>query len=191
MQQQNDISDNVLIALRKIIQAIDLNSKRLVKQVGLTGPQLVILHYISSTKEISVGDVAKNVSLSQGTVTGILERMEKRGLVIRKRSSHDKRRVMVSITEPGKELLAKAPPCDAGKFFKEIQQDRKLGTNHDTQYITTTGIHDGCQSHQRRPLFDSCAYRGCGQSERWGRFSRKNLKNKKFHYIKNVRNHLS
>ncbi len=122
MQQQNDISDNVLIALRKIIQAIDLNSKRLVKQVGLTGPQLVILNYISSAKEMSVGDVARNVSLSQGTVTGILERMEKRELVIRKRSSHDKRRVMVNITESGKELLAKAPPVMQESFLKKFSK---------------------------------------------------------------------
>ncbi len=116
------ISDNVLIALRKIIQAIDLNSKSLVKRVGLTGPQLVILHYISSVKRISVGEVAKNVSLSQGTVTGILERMEKRELIVRQRSIHDKRRVMVQITESGKQLLATAPP---------VMQERFLGKfNH-------------------------------------------------------------
>ena len=36
------VSDSVMIALRKIIQAIDMNSKKLVKRVGLTGPQLVI-----------------------------------------------------------------------------------------------------------------------------------------------------
>jgi DNA-binding MarR family transcriptional regulator len=120
MHQQNKISDDVLIALRKIIQAIDLNSKRLVKQVGLTGPQLVILHYISSKEEISVGDVAKNVSLSQGTVTGILERMEKRELVARQRNSHDKRRVMVRITESGKQLLAGAPPVMQESFLKEF-----------------------------------------------------------------------
>ncbi len=122
MQQHTDISDDVLIALRKIIQAIDLNSKRLVKQVGLTGPQLVILHYISTAKEISVGDVAKNVSLSQGTVTGILERMEKRELVVRQRSSHDKRRVLVNITEPGKQLLDKAPPVMQESFLKKFKK---------------------------------------------------------------------
>ena len=122
MQQHMDISDDVLIALRKIIQAIDLNSKRLVKQVGLTGPQLVILNYISSKTEISVGDVATNVSLSQGTVTGIIERMEKRGLVVRQRNNHDKRRVMVSITEPGKQLLATAPPVMQESFLKEFHK---------------------------------------------------------------------
>jgi DNA-binding MarR family transcriptional regulator len=122
MHQQSNISDNVLIALRKIIQAIELNSKRLVKQVGLTGPQLVILHYIASAEEISVGDVAKNVSLSQGTVTGISERMEKRKLVARQKNSQDKRRVMVRITESGKQLLATAPPVMQESFLKKFNK---------------------------------------------------------------------
>ena len=119
---EREISDNVLIALRKIIQAIDLNSKQLVKRVGLTGPQLVILQYISAVKEISVGEVARNVSLSQGTVTGILERMEKRGLVVRQRGHQDKRRVLVRITGPGKKLLKNAPPVMEENFLKKFNQ---------------------------------------------------------------------
>jgi len=119
---EHSISDKVLIALRKIIQAIDLNSKSLVKRVGLTGPQLVLLHYISSVKEISAGEVAKNVSLSQGTVTGILDRMEKRELIVRQRSIQDKRRVMVQITESGKQLLATAPPVMQENFLEKFNQ---------------------------------------------------------------------
>ena len=119
---EHTISDKVLIALRKIIQAIDLNSKSLVKRVGLTGPQLVILQEISKLGNVSVGLVAKNVSLSQGTVTGILERMEKRDLVVRQRSSHDKRRVMVRITETGEKLLRNAPPVMQENFLKKFNQ---------------------------------------------------------------------
>ena len=122
MPPEHEISDNVLIALRKIIQAIDLNSKRLVKQVGLTGPQLVILQEISRLGNVSVGEVAKNVSLSQGTVTGILERMGKRGLIARQRSNHDKRRVMVQITETGKKLLTNAPPIMQESFLEKFNQ---------------------------------------------------------------------
>lgn len=122
MQDSPEISDEVLIALRKIIQAIDLNSKKLVKRVGLTGPQLVILQYISSAKRISVGEVAKNVSLSQGTVTGIIERMEKRDLVTRQRGRQDKRRVMVEVTKTGKKLLASAPPVMQESFLKKFKK---------------------------------------------------------------------
>jgi DNA-binding MarR family transcriptional regulator len=52
------ISDSVMISLRKIIQAIEMNSKQLIKRVGLTGPQLVILQEISRMGEVTAGEVA-------------------------------------------------------------------------------------------------------------------------------------
>ena len=119
------VSDSVMIALRKIIQAIDMNSKKLVKRVGLTGPQLVILQEISSLGEVTAGEIAQAVSLSQATVTGILERMEKRGLLTRQRSDQDKRRIMVRITESGKQVLENAPPVMQEAFverFSSIQE---------------------------------------------------------------------
>ena len=118
-------SDSVMIALRKIIQAIDMNSKKLVKRVGLTGPQLVILQEISNLGEVTAGEIARAVSLSQATLTGILERMEKRGLLSRRRSKHDKRRVMVNITDSGKKVLDDAPPLMQEEFvdgFSSLQE---------------------------------------------------------------------
>ncbi|MEE4606381.1 MAG: MarR family transcriptional regulator [Desulfobacteraceae bacterium] len=53
----------------------------MVKQVGLTGPQLITLREIANAVEISITNIAGGVSLSQPTVTGILDRLEKRGLV--------------------------------------------------------------------------------------------------------------
>jgi DNA-binding MarR family transcriptional regulator len=119
------VSDSVMIALRKIIQAIDTNSKKLVKRVGLTGPQLVILQEISNLGEVTAGEIAQAVSLSQATVTGILERMEKRGLLARRRSDRDKRRIMVRITQNGQQVLEEAPPLMQEAFverFSSLQE---------------------------------------------------------------------
>ena len=107
---QKEITEQIIIALRKIMRSIDLNSKQHVKRVGLTCPQLAILTEISKHSEISVGRLAESVSLSQGTVTSILERLENRGLIKRVRNGIDKRKVMASNTEEGKLLLSKAPP---------------------------------------------------------------------------------
>jgi len=118
-------SDSVMIALRKIIQAIDMNSKKLVKRVGLTGPQLVILQEISNLGEVTAGQIAQAVSLSQATLTGILERMEKRGLLSRRRNEHDKRRVMIHITNSGRQVLEDAPPLMQESFvdgFSSLQE---------------------------------------------------------------------
>lgn len=106
----NIITNSVLISIRKIIQSIALNSKSLEKRIGLTGPQLMVLHEITYAGEVSVGDIAKAISLSQGTVTGILQRLEKKDLVIRRRSDVDRRRVLVQLTASGRDLLETAPP---------------------------------------------------------------------------------
>lgn len=119
-QSHRSASDSVMIALRKIIQVIDLNSKRLVKRVGLTGPQLVILQEIARCGEVTAGEIARAVSLSQATVTGILERMEKRGLVARQRSDRDKRRIMVTVTESGRKILEEAPPLMQEAFVEKF-----------------------------------------------------------------------
>lgn len=116
------VSDHVLISLRKIIQSIDLNSKSLVKRVGLTGPQLLILQEVSKSGDVSVGEIAKAISLSQGTVTGIVERMEKRGLMVRYRSKVDRRRVIVHVTEAGETLLAQAPPLMQEAFVDRFNR---------------------------------------------------------------------
>ena len=106
----DDLSSFVMIELRKIIQAIDRNSKSLVRRVGLTMPQLVIMRNICGLEEVSVGVIAKTVHLSDATVTGILERLEKRGYLIRRKSNSDRRRVLVKLTDLGVDLLKKAPP---------------------------------------------------------------------------------
>lgn len=90
-------------------RAIDLQSKRLAKQHELTGPQLVCLREIVRQQYTTPSGLAKAVSLSQGTVTGILVRLERRRLVERVRSNEDKRRIHVSVTERGRELVALAP----------------------------------------------------------------------------------
>ncbi len=113
-------SDSVMIAIRKIIQAIDLNSKKLVKRVGLTGPQLVILQEIASRMEMTPGEIARAVSLSQSTVTGILDRLEKRELISRRRSDGDKRRIMVRISDSGKRILEEAPPLMQETFVERF-----------------------------------------------------------------------
>jgi len=114
------VCDQVMISLRRIIQSIDLHSRYLVKRVGLTGPQLVILQEVSKTGEISTGEIARAISLSQATVTGILERLEKRNLITRHRSDIDRRRVMVRITPRGEALLDEAPPLMQESFVDEF-----------------------------------------------------------------------
>ncbi len=119
-RQHRDVCDDVLISLRRIIQSIDQHSRFLMKQFHLTGPQLLVLQEIERSHEVSASQLARAVSISQATVTGILERLEKRGLVLRQRSDMDRRRVMVTATAAGVDLLAAAPPPMQESFTKQF-----------------------------------------------------------------------
>lgn len=104
-----DSLHQVLISLRRVIRATDLHSKQLVKTTGLTAPQLLLLQAIRDNSDVTIGEVAKKISLSQATVTTILDRLEKRELVKRVRSTTDKRRVHVYLTDTAGEILQDAP----------------------------------------------------------------------------------
>jgi DNA-binding MarR family transcriptional regulator len=64
---------------------------------------------ISNTEGVTLGDIATSVSLSQATVSSILDRLEKRGLICRKRSTVDKRRIHAYLTDQGLQVLRDAP----------------------------------------------------------------------------------
>jgi len=120
--QYRDKSYDVLVTLRQIIRAIDMHSKQLVKRYGLTAPQLMVLKEIMNDHDINIGRVAKKVSLSQATVTNIIDRLETRGLVTRERSSQDKRRVIVRVTDKAREVLKNDPSVLQEEFVRNFKE---------------------------------------------------------------------
>lgn len=113
--------DEVLVALRRIIRATDLHSRQLSKVSGLTSPQLLILQLLRQHSELTVGEVAQRVSLSQATVTTIIDRLEKRALVKRERGSSDKRKVYVYLTDAANAVLLNAPKPLQESFVQQFQ----------------------------------------------------------------------
>lgn len=101
--------DEVLIALRRVIRATDLHSKHLAKTVGLTSPQILLMQAIQNHSDATIGKLASEISLSQATVTTIIDRLEKRNFLIRERSQQDKRKVKLLLTDEGLATLASAP----------------------------------------------------------------------------------
>lgn len=114
-------SDSVLISLRRIIQAIDLHSRQLARQHGITTPQLIILKQIEGKETITVTELANQVSLKQATVTDILNRLERKGLVQRQKDTGDRRRVLVKETDAGKKLLEAAPSPLQDTFLEKFK----------------------------------------------------------------------
>lgn len=112
-----EIHDKVLVALRQIIRAIDLHSKRLERESGLTGPQLLVMKAIAQADSATAGQIAREVSLSQATVTSILDRLERKIYLQRERSNEDKRKVLIHLTEAGRQVLEQAPALMQENFI--------------------------------------------------------------------------
>lgn len=120
MEFNTEINDQILIALRRIVRAIDQHSRRLAQEFGLTGPQVVLLRELVRNGEMHVAELAENISLSHATVTDILNRLEKRGLIGRTRSLTDRRRIMVTATEEARAIIKKSPPLLQEQFSNQL-----------------------------------------------------------------------
>jgi len=114
------VEEQVIVALRRITRAIDLHSRLLLQKNGLTIPQLVTLQATQRLQPINVGALARHIHLGPATVTGILGRLEKRGLVSRARGDLDRRSVVVQLTADGAKLVAEAPSLLQDRFHHEL-----------------------------------------------------------------------
>jgi DNA-binding MarR family transcriptional regulator len=102
------------------MRAVDLHSRRLVEEHGLTGPQLATLREAARLGNVSVSALSRAVHLSQPTVTGILDRLERRRWIQRSRDTEDRRTVKVLVTVEGYSFLNRAPSLLQDRFRSEL-----------------------------------------------------------------------
>lgn len=113
--------EEVLVSLRQIIRAIDLHSKKLSKEAGLTGPQLILMRAIKELGEVTIRQLSNHTNVSPATATIILDRLERNGFIERVRSTTDKRKVHAVLTEKGNHTLNAAPMPLQDHFINKFQ----------------------------------------------------------------------
>lgn len=118
------VEDQIAAAIRRVIRAVDLHSRKLLEECGLTAPQLATLRELERTGDTSIGVLARAIHLSQPTLTGIIDRLERRGLIRRTRDGEDRRAVKVAVTSAGRELLSRAPHSLHARFRREFEKLR-------------------------------------------------------------------
>lgn len=116
-----DSYQQVLIALRRINKATDLGAKRLAKDTGLSTPQLLTLQAVSDAASLTVGEVARAINLTLATTTSIVNGLERKGLLEKRRDLTDKRRVIVSATAAGTRLIQDAPNTLQDLFARRFE----------------------------------------------------------------------
>jgi DNA-binding MarR family transcriptional regulator len=104
-------SSEILSNIRKIVRAINLESKRIEKEYGISIPQLLCLKFLNEQNSFQAThkELKDYLQLNASTVTGLINRLEKKGLVAKLPSGGDKRRIPVTITAKGAEMLENIP----------------------------------------------------------------------------------
>ena len=117
-----DLMKDMFMDLRRIMRAMDVHSRALAGSHGLTGPQMLCLREIATRGSLTTGSLALAVALSPATLTGILDRLEVRGLVSRERRPEDKRRVLVSLTPIGRQMAQELPSPLQDRFSERMTE---------------------------------------------------------------------
>lgn len=121
MANTPEVVAGVIDNIRRFFQVVNEHSKRAERETGLTGPQLWAIKVIAEAAPIKPSELARRMYLHPATVVGLVDRLEKRGVVSRTRSQKDRRVVEIDLTEQGRELLALAPEVPQGLLVKGLE----------------------------------------------------------------------
>lgn len=96
-------------------------TKQLARQHGLTGPQVTALKMLEAFGALSLSELSAHMSAKNSTITGIVDRMERDGLVVRERSEEDRRVVNIRPTAEGRRIAAAVPVTAMAIFASALQ----------------------------------------------------------------------
>lgn len=112
----------ILRSMRRIIRSVDIHSRRLAHEYGVTVPQLLCMLKIDEVGPMTLKELSIEVYLNPSTLVGIVDRLEKQGVFRRERSVKDRRKVRISLTESGRKMLARAPSPLQESLLEGISQ---------------------------------------------------------------------
>tara|TARA_B100000795_G_C22708034_1_gene402387 strand:- start:362 stop:844 length:483 start_codon:yes stop_codon:yes gene_type:complete len=114
----------ILVKLRKIIRSINLESKKIEKEFGISIPQLLVLKYLSDQNDYRAfaKDIKGYINLNASTVSGIISRLESKNLVYKMTKPNDKRATYIILTAKGADLLHKSPPTLQEKLSQRLKK---------------------------------------------------------------------
>lgn len=122
LDAQLSLEDQIVVAIRRIVRAIELHSKSLVATVGLTSPQVAVMKTVAAMGEVTPTALARTLKLSQPTVSGIVDRLAQRGLVERVAVDGDKRKHAVRLTSEGRRAISAVPSLLQERFRVELER---------------------------------------------------------------------
>ncbi|MFC1825982.1 MarR family winged helix-turn-helix transcriptional regulator [Thermodesulfobacteriota bacterium] len=120
-----DHTKQIIFSIRRLIQASELYTKELNKKYQISAAQLNCILTLEELGPLPPSQIAKHMMVKSSTVTGVVDRLEKKGLAVRMRNSPDRRVIIIQLTEAGKKLAENAPPPIQQKIIDGLKQTKK------------------------------------------------------------------
>lgn len=114
----------ILANIRKIVRSINLESKRIEKEHGISIPQLLTLKFLKEQPNFqsSQKGIKDYLQLNASTVSGIINRLEKKGLIAKLPKQKDRRVSVITITAKGADLIDKTPEPLHDIFIQKLEK---------------------------------------------------------------------
>lgn len=133
MNAKNElIIKEIALLVRRLVKVISHDSQKVSRQFGLTGPQSVVLRNLLDNGAMSSADLSRIAFVTPSNITGIIDRLENKGLVERIRLKDDRRVALITLTQSGRELSKTLPDPIEERFISRID-------NMDTEHIKVLG----------------------------------------------------
>ena len=120
-----DHTKQIVFSIRRLIQASELYTKELNKKYQVSTAQLNCILTLYEYGPLPPSQIAKHMMVKSSTVTGVVDRLEKKGIAERMRNSPDRRVINIQLTKAGQKLAENAPPPIQQKIIDGLKQTDK------------------------------------------------------------------
>lgn len=118
----SDYTRQIIYSIRRLIQASELYTKELNKKYHVSAAQLNCILTLYEYGPLPPSKIANHMMVKSSTITGVVDRLEKKGFAERMRNSPDRRVITIQLTEAGKKLAQNAPPPIQQKVVDALKQ---------------------------------------------------------------------
>jgi len=121
-QGRPDRIQQTIFLIRKLMQSGAYYTKELNKKYNVSAPKIACLLALLEGGPIALSQIARKIMVNSSTLTGIIDRLENKGLVARTRTSQDRRVITIELTPAGRDLAENAPPPIQMKIVEGLKQ---------------------------------------------------------------------
>jgi len=107
--ENEQVIKDIVGSIRRLVRAVSLDSAKMSRQFSLTAPQSGVLRSLASNGPISSAQLSRELYVTPSNITGIIDRLEKKGLVQRVRKEGDRRVALITLTQAGEQLSSQLP----------------------------------------------------------------------------------